>query len=277
MDHRDIDQDAWAERYLTGRLSPEERERFEVHLVDCAACIDQVETARALQSGLAWLDQTGELRQTEKVVAAGRRSGAGVGLLTGWIPPPWMRRAAWAAGAVCAAGLLAALWSTTQRAWKAESELAAQRSAAAEAQQRLADVRAAEERERHARQQLEHRLEETRKAPTRIPVLALMAMRGAERPTLQLPPVPQPVVLSVEREEPLRFQAYRATLQSSAGAQLWQDRVTPGSRDAVIVALDSSLVPPGEYTLVLEGGTKGDRWTLVGRHAFRTAAPGAVR
>jgi hypothetical protein len=277
MDHRDIDQDAWAERYLTGRLSPKELERFEAHLVDCAACIDQVETARALRSGLASLDQTGELLETGELRTAAPRSNARVGSMPGRGRPRWMVRAPWVAGAVCAAVLLAALWSTTQRARQAESELAAQRSAAADAQRRLADVRAAEQRERLARQELEHRFEGARTAPTRVPVLALMAMRGGERPTLQLPQVPQPAVLSVEREDPPRFQAYRATLQSNAGAQLWQERVSPSSRDAVFLAIDSSLLPPGEYVLVLEGAAKGDRWAPVGRHAFRTVAAGTVR
>jgi hypothetical protein len=277
MDHSDIDQDVWAERYLTGRLSPEERERFEAHLIDCAACIDQVEAVRALRSGLAWLDQAGELRLPGELGAGGLPSRARVGSTRRWAGPRWMHGAPWVAGAVCAAVLVAALWTATQRARQAESELAAQRSVAADAQRRLAEVQASEERERLARQELEHRLEGARTAPGRIPVLALMAMRGGERPTLQLPPVPKPVVLSVEREDPPRFQAYRATLQSIAGAQLWQDRVSPGSRDAVFVALDSSLLPPGEYVLVLEGAAKGDRWAPVGRHAFRTVAAGTVR
>jgi hypothetical protein len=271
MDHRDIDQDAWAERYLTGRLAPEELERFEAHLVDCPACLDHVETARALRSGLASLDQTGEL-----AALAQRRADRAVSF-TRPARPPWMLRAPWVAAAVCAAGLVAALWIGAARVRKAEAELNAQRSFTAEAQQRLAEARAAEERERLARQQLEHRLEEPRRASMRIPVLALMAMRGAERPVLRLPEVSQPVVLSAEREDPLRFQAYRATLESSAGTQLWQDRVSPGSRDAVLVAIDSSLVPPGEYILVLEGTTRGERWAPVGRHRFRTVAAGAVR
>lgn len=271
MDHRDIDQDAWAERYLTGRLAPEELERFEAHLVDCPTCLDQVETARALRSGLASLEQSGELP------TAGHRPADRVASFTGPARPRWMLRTPWVVAAACAAGLVAVLWSAAERARQAEAELNAQRSFTAEGQRQLAEARAAEERERLARQQLEHRLEEPRRASMRIPVLALMAMRGAERPVLHLPEVSQPVVLSAEREDPLRFQAYRATLESSAGTQLWQDRVSPGSRDAVFVAIDSSLVPPGEYILVLEGATRGDRWAPVGRHPFRTVAAGAVR
>jgi hypothetical protein len=84
------------------------------------------------------------------------------------------------------------------------------------------------------------------------------------------------VVFTVEREDPPRFSLYRATLQSRTGTAVWQDTVAPGSREAVFVGLDSSLVPPGEYRLVLEGQARGDRWTRVGEHRFRTV-PASMR
>ena len=42
MDHRYIDRNAVAERYLKHALAPEERTAFETHLVDCSECADRL-------------------------------------------------------------------------------------------------------------------------------------------------------------------------------------------------------------------------------------------
>ena len=108
-------------------------------------------------------------------------------------------------------------------------------------------------------------------------MLVLLATRGSDVPVLRLPEPGQPVVLTVEREDPPRFSLYRATLQTRAGAAVWQDTVAPGSREAVFVGLDSALIPPGDYRLQLEGMARGGRWTPVGDHRFRTVLPDRLR
>lgn len=42
MDHREIDEQSVAERYLDHGLKPEDREAFESHLVDCLECMDRL-------------------------------------------------------------------------------------------------------------------------------------------------------------------------------------------------------------------------------------------
>ena len=42
MDHRFIDQNAIAERYLRHALAPSDRVKFETHLVDCPECRDRL-------------------------------------------------------------------------------------------------------------------------------------------------------------------------------------------------------------------------------------------
>ena len=42
MDHRYIDENSVAERYLDNALKLEEREAFERHLVDCQECADRI-------------------------------------------------------------------------------------------------------------------------------------------------------------------------------------------------------------------------------------------
>jgi hypothetical protein len=42
MDHRYIDEQSVAERYLGHELKPQERAAFEAHLVDCTECMDRL-------------------------------------------------------------------------------------------------------------------------------------------------------------------------------------------------------------------------------------------
>ena len=42
MDHRYIDDHSVAQRYLDHTLPPDQRSRFEAHLVDCQECTDRV-------------------------------------------------------------------------------------------------------------------------------------------------------------------------------------------------------------------------------------------
>ena len=52
MDHAQIERDDVVERYVTGRLDPQELTSFEEHFLDCASCCDAVEDAERLQLGL---------------------------------------------------------------------------------------------------------------------------------------------------------------------------------------------------------------------------------
>lgn len=42
MDHRFIDENSVAARYIDNALSPKDREAFEKHLVDCQECTDRL-------------------------------------------------------------------------------------------------------------------------------------------------------------------------------------------------------------------------------------------
>lgn len=49
MDHRYIDENSIAERYLKHSLLPRERTEFEAHLIDCQECADRVLLAEMFQ------------------------------------------------------------------------------------------------------------------------------------------------------------------------------------------------------------------------------------
>jgi hypothetical protein len=52
MDHREIDDHQVRERYVLGKLSAEETERFEDHLLECRECLERLEEAERFQTAL---------------------------------------------------------------------------------------------------------------------------------------------------------------------------------------------------------------------------------
>src|SRR5262245_10056189 len=52
MDHQTIDEQNIADLYLLGKLPSEQRADFEAHMLDCAHCLDRLETLESMRSGL---------------------------------------------------------------------------------------------------------------------------------------------------------------------------------------------------------------------------------
>lgn len=50
MEHAYIDKHSIAERYISRRLKPEEREEFEQHLVNCQECADRIVLANMFRA-----------------------------------------------------------------------------------------------------------------------------------------------------------------------------------------------------------------------------------
>ena len=117
MNHSTIEQDGIVDRYVTGRLTPDEAAAFENHFVDCPSCIAAVEDARRLHRGLARV-----VAQEAVVAALGRR------------PPRPFRR--FVPSLVAAALLMLALipaYRAARRGALLEDELARSRRALDEA------------------------------------------------------------------------------------------------------------------------------------------------
>jgi hypothetical protein len=263
MEHAHFDESDTAERYVTGRLSAEERAGFEAHFVDCPRCLDRIEVAEGLREGIA----RAAVREQPRPLPfrMPRRS-----------RPPAIALAL-AASLLLLLGVSVAL--SLRSARRAEAALEAERVAAAQAVQQLADaqqklgVAEAEVRqEREARSALEGQLARERRPQLQVPVFALIATRGEEKETLRLPPVPQWIIVSLERESPPRFDRYRVTLLSSDGKQLWQGEPQPTSREQLALGLHSSLLSPGAYVVQLDGIGLGGALMRVARHAIRVVA-----
>lgn len=275
MDHSKIDSGNVAERYVTGRLSPDEAAGFEEHYLDCPECCARVEAAQRLHRGM---------RRLAEEAAADFPHSPG---LARWSRSP---RLALAAAALLAVALLPAglgFWQVRDL----RGELDATRETLAraqaqptppESQDRLAALEAelqgarrdlaaeAEKREGLARE-----IEAGRRPQVNLPVLPLTPVRGGlEGPprTLTLPREPGWIALWVEPGD-TGFPAYRATLRSARGAEVFQGAgLELNDLGALLITVHSTSLEPGDYRLEIHGLPRAGTPVEVGRFLLRVAA-----
>src|SRR5215813_3720293 len=152
MEHAHFDENDTAERYVTGRISAEERAGFEAHFVDCPRCLDRIEAAEGLRAGIA-----------RAAVSEHRRS-----LPFGM---PRRSRAPAIAMALAASVLLvlgASVGLSLRTARRAEAAQAAQRLG--DAEQKLGAAEAELRQERETRTALEDQLARERRPQLQVPV-----------------------------------------------------------------------------------------------------------
>ena len=261
MDHQAIDTGNVAERYVTGRLEPEEAADFEEHYLDCPSCCARVEAAERLQRGLRRLAEE----------AAVRAPGGS----------PWSRspRLALAAAALIAVALIPA-WMEIQRL---RSDLDATRESLARTKtekgstdrlegelQRTRRDLAAEVEKREA---LAQEMAADRQPQANLPVVPLTPVRGGlgEGPvrTLELPEKPGWVAFWVEPGDD-SFPAYRATLRKAQGAVVFQaSGLALNDLGALLVTVHSTSLAPGSYRLDLDGLPATGAPVPVGRFQLR--------
>jgi hypothetical protein len=265
MDHPTIDADNTAERYVTGRLPPEEAALFEEHYLDCPSCCARVESAERLQRGLR--------RLAEQAAAGGSRSSS-------WSRSP---RIGLAAAALLAVALLPA-WLELREIQRLRSDLDSTREALAGAQadKGSADSLAAVEGELREtrrdlaaeaakREALAQEVAADRQPQANLPVVPLTPVRGAGGPvrTLKLPEKPGWVALWVEPGD-ADFPVYRATLRTAQGAVVFQaSRLALNDLGALLVTVHSTSLAPGAYRLDLDGLPTAGTPVPVGRFSLR--------
>lgn len=251
MDHQTIDAENIAERYVTGRLAPEEAARFEEHYLDCPACCARVETAERLQRGFRRLAEEAAVR-----TPGGSRS---------FLSP----RLALAAAALLAVALVPA-WLEHQQVQRLRSDLVATREdlARAQAEKGSTDPLAAIEgelqqtrrdlaAEAEKREALAREMAADRQPQANLPVVPLTPVRGSSSGgpvrTLKLPEKPGWVALWVEPGD-ADFPAYRATLRTEQGAVVFQaSGLALNDLGALLVTVHSTSLSPGSYRLDLDG------------------------
>lgn len=250
MDHPTIDSSNVAERYVTGRLPPEEAARFEEHYLDCPSCCARVEAAERLQRGLRRLAEEAAVRVPS----------------ASWSRSP---RLALAAAALIAVALVPA-WLQLGEVRRLRSDLDATREALARtraekgAGDRLVEIQGELQQTRRdlaveaeKREALAREMAADRQPQANLPVVPLTPVRGGlgEGPvrTLDLPEKPGWVAFWVEPGDD-SFPAYRATLRTAQGTVVFQaSRLALNDLGALLVTVHSTSLAPGAYRLDLDG------------------------
>ena len=281
MDHRRIDDQNVAELYVTGRLSPEDEETFESHLLECTECRERV----------GWAD---DLRTSIRAVAAEDAARASVQL--GFLA--WVSRHTRGAraGALMAALLaVAALpaWLQADRA-RLSRELAEARSELHAAAVRpappvpapapvaapaapAAPVDTAElERLEQEKSWLEQQLARLT-GPQNARIIPLGTVRGdSELQPIELGPSPEWIVVSLDLpqlDDETSYETYRVTLLEGIEGRRTlskQGGFVPSASDTLDIHLYSDLLKPGTaYRFLLEGIDAGGRAVHVGEIPFK--------
>ncbi len=294
MEHSYIEEHNITDRYLSGKLSTEERMSFEDHFVDCTQCLDRLEMTDDLRTGLGTI-------ATEEALRARTDLQIGVGGLLVWVARlSRARRAALLAGVTLAIALPVALlireWRSAHRelaqAKQSSSELQRKYEAREQAARDITneiqyrerqlsaqkDTLAAQlERERVERSRLANELKKAAGSQAEIPVFALSLARGggidSSQPVnrITLSPTSKSIFLLLELEPNPNLQSYRASLSMAEGQSIWsRSGLKPSSEDMLALSFNTSLLKPNNYLLTLEGLTAQGRHVHVAKYTFRT-------
>jgi putative zinc finger protein len=291
VDHHYIEEAGITDRYLLGKLTPEEQDRFEEHFVDCPECLDRLETTRNFRCAL---------KTAVAEDAARSRAHVQAGLLA-WL----VSRSHWQLAALLLAMiLLPAVLATTffvPKIRRAQEELEQAKKASSdwhdrfEEQQQAASRLEKELQEANAyltkqRRQLETRQEgesqtplggereATGSSPPQVPppVFALSIVRSADpglsepENRISIPRSARSFVLSLELENGSGVQSYRATITTADQRVIWtRSNLKPHTKDTLRINLNSNLVGAGDYQLTLEGLTREGNYVPAGRYGFR--------
>ena len=290
MEHSYIEEHNIADCYLLGKLSAEDRIRFEEHCENCIECSDQLEVIDGLRTGLRIVAGEEVWRPRARVKA---------GALATVLRLSRASQVALLVGAILLIalpmGLLILEWSRSPRdlaqitlsvaEWKRKYEEREQAARDLMKEIQARDQQLSAQRDRFAAQSGGKREDRSRpangleKAATRqavVPVFALRAMRsdGPDLPRpanrITLPTAQKLIVLLLEFGPDTDFQSYLVAISAANGRSIWREsQLTPISKADLALGLNSSLLKSGDYLLTLEGLTTQARYVLIARHTFR--------
>jgi hypothetical protein len=247
MVHEEIEAQNLAERYVMGKLSADELDRFEEHFVDCPRCQDSLEAAERLRAALRSVPP-----EPAPVLPAGpalpvRR--------VGWPRTAWLI----AAGFVIAAGVSAILAVRLARMG-----------------QDLEKVRIASLDWRHRYEAASGALRPpAANQPVVGPTFYLSTTRGGEPDAASGTRVDVPgnagwVILALDREFEPGTQSLRASLKDFSGKEVWQQSGLPaGSRRPLSIVVPSELLAGGRYILTIEALSSDGRYQAEGVYQFQ--------
>lgn len=235
MEHPRIDDDLVADRYVAGKLSAEERDRFEEHFFDCARCMETVEVVRRFRDDL-------------------REAAAGGGLLSTSVPSRVPTVLLAASLLVTAAG--AAYFYREARLARRDRDAARRTSEKA---------LTAEPTPTGA----------LRATPLAASVFTLNLTRGGERSEpdnrVSLGAAPHWLVLLFDQPDEAASGTYRVILKAADGRAVGEPVDASATSSGLLAAgFRSDLLGPGDYTLTVERAAPGERAPLA-VYRFRAA------
>jgi hypothetical protein len=254
MDHEQITEHNVVERYVLGRLTSEEEEVFEEHLLECPECRLQVEREEDFQDSLHVVAAQEAARATARVGALvwlGRRRGwllAAALLLLAVLPLWLLRERSRLQGEV---GQLQATLAHPPVAPAPAPVAPAPSADPAGKEKLLAEIAA----QKDANSRLSEQLARFSRPQVNVPIFSLGFLRGDEGTAnrVTLGKEPRWIVLSVELP-PETARSYRAALTTAAGRTVWEGGgLIPNADGTVTLSLDSGKLEPGPYRLRLTG------------------------
>lgn len=271
-DHTWIDDEQVAERYVLGKLSEADAERFEEHYLHCSACLDRVEAAEGLQQGLA--------RVVAQDVARVRTGLAAV--LVRWSRSramPWVASLALLVVMLLPSGyLMVERGELADQLERSRSETARVDARVESQTTRIGELEAqadhwrreAESREAEARQR-------RRPRPSGHTVIVTLGPErsAASEPSvrLTLPETSEWLVLALEVEPP-EAPSYRVALENPAGKVVWEGSgLLPDALGSVNLSVPSEILGPGVWTARLTPESHEGRQMPETRFAFRVRSP----
>jgi len=240
MNHEQMDAADVRSRYVMRRLSSDEEQAFEDHLLDCAECQDEVEREVDLRDGLRRVPQ---LR----------------GLPRGVRDRPTLAMPLLAAAAAVLLVVSATLAITLRRT---VSELRATEAAAGELERRAASADDSA-RTLATRLAAAERLAATAEKSASAAIVFLTTARGAAGDDAAVNRVTisagiTSVVFSIDLGRPAGSAEYTAAVADAAGAEIWRGGpFHPYSQEALAVTMDAALLHDGDYVISLERRAPG--------------------
>lgn len=219
MEHSRIEAENIVDRYLVGRLPPEDEELFEEHLFECTDCLAEVQAGEQMRRGLR---EVAAEATAQVAVAEGVRT---LGILA------WLRHRS--------PGQLAGLASLAL-AFVALPALFLEQQAEIDRLRQLAERPASRPTAAEPNGDFE--------------VISLGVTRSAvaEETVIRRSAEPKTVLLSLELEEVLADR-YRVTLRNETGGIVWHgEGLEPSLYDSLLVSLPPEFLAPGSYRLSAE-------------------------
>lgn len=269
MTHQEIEQEDVVERYVKGRLAPEERLAFEEHFFACDECFAEVMTTEDLVAGVR------EVARRDSLARPHSASGILAELWRrGWLSPAALVPTAAAVFLAVGTG-----WLLLVQVPHLRRELASERLARTQIERQGQDAVTRAQRqveaERQRRMTLEDRVARFAAPEADVPLAILQSTRGADAsvPLLSVPTGAARLMVWIAVARDRRFVSFRLRVSTADDRPvLAVEGLHRNDAGAVVASLPAERFESGQYVLRLDGIGR-QQPTLVGEYILVIRRP----